>query len=237
VVADRTVQSQREALSYYLLGAYREPYTAKVQLDEMVKRQGWTSTAARIAQDPTQLGELLGRTGFFASARARTDRAMAERAAGAIAPSLERIAAAEARATQIYRDSVEAQRTADAIPIPKLSDRAETAVVALAAAPDEKARAALWRGITADKAIGAELRRFSDAVQQRFGEETVRSMLRSEGTLAEAASVPRERQPALAAVSRTVHILKQAERADAHEVVLERLAQRRELGLRRGLSR
>ena len=28
----------------------------------------------------------------------------------------------------------------------------------------------------------------------------------------------------LAAVSRTVHILKKAERADAHEVVIERLA-------------
>ena len=203
----------------------------------MVKRQGWTSTAARIAQDPTQLGELLGRTGLFASARARTERAMAEGAAGAIAPSLERIAAAEARAAQTYRDSVEAQRKADAIPIPKLSERAEAAVAALAAAPDEKARAALWRGVTADKAIGAELHRFSDAVQQRFGEETVRAMLRSEGTLAEAASVPREHQPALATVSRTVHILKQAERADTHEVVLERLAHRRELGLRRGISR
>jgi hypothetical protein len=127
---------------------------------------------------------------------------------------------------------VEAQRTADAIPIPKLSDRAEAAVVALAAAPDEKTRAALWRGITADKAIGVELRRFSDAVQQRFGEETVRAMLRSEGT----PSVPHQHQAALAAVSRTVHTLKDGEHASARQDQTERLAQRQVFGHRRGLK-
>jgi hypothetical protein len=55
VAADRTVRREREALSYYLLGAYRDPHAAKAQLDEMVKRQGWTSTATRVAPDPTQL--------------------------------------------------------------------------------------------------------------------------------------------------------------------------------------
>jgi hypothetical protein len=98
-------------------------------------------------------------------------------------------------------EELEAQRKADAVPIPKLSERAEAAVAALAVAPDDKARAALWRSATAVMALGPELRRFSDAVQQRLGEETV-----------------------LAAVSRTVHILKKAERADAHEIVIERLA-------------
>ena len=91
VAADRAVQQEREALPHYLRGAYRDPHAAKAQLDEMVKRQGWTSTAARIAQDPTQLGELRGRVGFFAGAKAKAERAMAERAAEAIAPSLERI--------------------------------------------------------------------------------------------------------------------------------------------------
>jgi hypothetical protein len=237
VVADRTVRHEREALSYYLLGAYRDPHAAKAQLDEMVNRQGWTSTAARIAQAPKQLGELRGRTGLFASARAKTERAMAERTAGAFALALERIAAAEARATQSYRTTVEARRKADAIPIPKLSERAEAAVATLAAATDDKARAALWRSVTADPALGPELQRFSDAVRQRFGDETVRAMLRSQGGLAEASSVARENQPALAAASRTVHILKQGEHADSHEVMLERLAHRRELGLWRGISR
>jgi len=36
-------------------------------------------------------------------------------------------------------------------------------------------------GITADKAIGAELRQFLDSVQRRFGDDTVLAMLRAEG--------------------------------------------------------
>jgi hypothetical protein len=109
---------------------------------------------------------------------------------------LERIGVAEALAALTYRDSVEAQRKADAIPIPKLSERAEAAVATLAAASGEKAQTALWRSVTADPALGPELKHFSDAVQRRFGAETVRAMLRSEGGLAEAPSVPREHRPA-----------------------------------------
>jgi hypothetical protein len=203
----------------------------------MVKRQGLTSTAARIAQDPTQLGELLGRTGLFAGARAKQERTMAEGMAEAIAPNLQRVAEAEARATQSYRNSVEAQHEADAIPIPTLSGRAEEAVATLAAARDDKTLAALWRGVTADPALGPELQRFSKAVLQRFGAETVRTMLRSPGGPAEAPSVAREHQPLLAGVSRAMHTLNQGERADSHEVMLERLAHRQELGRGWGISR
>jgi Ti-type conjugative transfer relaxase TraA len=235
--ADRDVRWRRETVVSNLIGAYRDPYTAKMQLDEMVKRQGLTSTAARIAQDPRQLGELLGRTGLFASARAKQERTMAEGMAGAIAPNLERVAEAEARATQSYRNSVEAQREADAIPIPKLSGRAEKAVATLAAATDDKTLAALWRRVTADPALGPELQRFSKAVLQRFGAETVRTMLRSPDGPAEAPSVAREHHPMLAGVSRTMHTLNQGERADSHEVMLERLAHRRELGRGWGISR
>jgi Ti-type conjugative transfer relaxase TraA len=237
VAADRTVRHEQQALSYYLHGAYHDPHAAKAQLDEMVKHQGWTSTAVRIAQDPTQLGDLLGRTGLFASARARTERAMAEGAAGAIAPGLERIAAAAARSALTYRDTVAAQRKADAIPIPRLSERAEAAVATLAAATDDKARAVLWRSVTADPALGPELQHFSDAVQRRFGAETVRAMLRSEGGLDEAPSVVRQHRAALAGVSRAVHTIKQGEHADISEVVRERLAHRQERGLWRGISR
>ena len=158
---------------------------------------------------------------------------MAEGMAGAIAPNLERVAEAEARATQSYRNSVEAQREADAIPIPKLSGRAEEAVATLAAARDDKTCAALWRRVTADPALGPELQRFSKAVLQRFGAETVRTMLRSPGGSAEAPSVAREHQPLLASVSRTMHTLNQGEFADSHE----RLAHRRELGRGWGISR
>jgi Ti-type conjugative transfer relaxase TraA len=227
VAADRAVQREREALPHYLAGAYRDPHAAKARLDEMVKRQGWTSTAARIARDPAQLGELRGNIGFFAGSRARADRAMAERAAGAVAPNLESIAAAEATAAQTYRESVEARHKADATPIPKLTARAEAAVAALAATTDGKTQAELWRGITADQTIGPELRQFSAAVQQRFGDDTVRAMLRDRGGPVEAASVPRAHQAAFAAVSRIVHMLRQGERADD----AQRLTQRQTLGL------
>ena len=50
--------------------------------------------------------------------------------------------------------------------------------------------------MTSDKTIGAEL--FSAAVQQRFGGDTVRAMLRSGGAQVEAASVPRQHQAAFA---------------------------------------
>jgi hypothetical protein len=235
MAADRTVQREREALPHYLRGAYRDPYAAKARLDEMVQRQGWTSTAARIAQDPTQLGELRGKVGFFAGSKAKAERAMAERAAGAVAPSLERIAAAEARAAQTYRASVQAQRQADATPIPKLSERTQAAVARLAAATDEKAQAALWRSMTSDEAIGAELPQFLAAVQQRFGSDIVRAMLRSRGAQVEAVSVPRQHQAAFATVSRIVQTLKEGEYANARQSEAARLAQRQTLGYRRGL--
>ena len=97
VAADRAVQREREALPHYLAGAYRDPRAARAMLDEMVRCQGRTSTAARIARDPAQLGDLRRNVGFFAGSRAKAERAMAERAAGAVAPSLERIGEAEAR--------------------------------------------------------------------------------------------------------------------------------------------
>jgi Ti-type conjugative transfer relaxase TraA len=236
VAADRAVQREREALPHYLAGAYRDPHAAKARLDEMAKRQGWASTAARIAPDATQLGELRGKVGLFVGAKGKAERAMAERAASAVAPSLERVAAAEARAAKDYRASVEAQRKADATSIPKLTARAQAAVAALAATADEKVQAELWRGITADQAIGLELRQFSAAVQQRFGDDTVRAMLRSRGGSVEAASVSRAHQVASATVSRTVHILKAGEHAGAREVDAARLAQRQTLGHRRGLK-
>jgi hypothetical protein len=237
VAKDRTVQQERAALTQYLRGAYRDPDAAKAQLDELVKSQGWTSTAARIAPDPTQLGALRGKTGFFAGRQAKEDRLAADRAAWAVAPALNRIATAENRAAETYRSDVDAQRQADAVGVPKLSRRAEKAIAALAAAPDDKARAAAWRGISEDQFVGGEVARFQEAVRQRFGDAAVRAMLRSYGGPIEAASVQPEHRATLRAVSRTVHILDEGEFAREKQVRAERLAQRQALGLRRGLGR
>jgi Ti-type conjugative transfer relaxase TraA len=237
VAKDPMVQQERAALGQYLRGAYRNPDAAKAQLDELVKSQGWTSTAARLAPDPTQLGPLRGKTGFFAGRQAKEDRLAADRAAWAIAPALNRIATVENRAAETYRSDVDAQRQADAVGVPKLGRRAEAAIAALAAAPDDKARAAAWRGISEDQVVGGEVARFRDAVRQRFGDDAVRAMLRSQGGPIDATSVQPQHRAALRAVSRTVHALNEGEFARRNEARAERLTQRQALGHRRGLAR
>jgi hypothetical protein len=73
-------------------------------------------------------------------------------------------------------------------------------------------------------------------VQQRFGDDTVRAMLRSGGTSVEVASVARHHRAALAAVSRTVHTLKERRVRHARLSEAVRLVQRQALGYRRGLK-
>ena len=217
VAADKAVQREREARWSYLQGAYRDPHAARAALDELVKSQGWTSAASRIEADPLQLGELRGKEGLFAGAKARAERVAAQRAAGAIGSSLERIGEAEARAERTYRTGVDAQRAADATGIPRLSTAAEAAIGVVAAAPDEKARAEAWWAVQADERVAGELRAFGAAVQQRFGEEGVRTMLRAGGQpgAVTAASVAPEQRPELDRVAELTIALKAGERASA----------------------
>jgi len=237
VAKDYAVQQERAALVQYLRGAYRDPDAAKAQLDELMKSQGLTSTAARLAQDPEQIGPLRGKLGFFAGARARAERATAERVAKAVVSALDHIARAETKAAQAYRGSVEAQRQADAVVIPKLSGRAEAVVTKLTQARDDTVRAAVWRGLTADAGVAQEVAGFREAVRQRFGDDAVRTMMRSYGGSIEAPSVRPEHRAALGVVSRTVHVLSAGEFARESQVRAERLAQRQALGRGLGLGR
>ena len=233
--ADKAVQREREARWSYLQGAYRDPHAARATLNELVKRQGWTSAAARVAADPFQLGELRGKEGLFAGAKARSERVAAQRAAGAIGPSLERIGAAEARAERSYRTGVEAQRTSDTTGIPRLSAAAEATVSTMAVAADEKVRAEAWRTVQADKQVAGELRAFGTAVEQRLGEEGVRAMLRAGGRAGAvmAVSVTPEQRPALDRVAELTAALKAGERAGAS--LAQREAESEHQGQRRGM--
>ena len=234
VAADGAAQREREARWSYLQGAYRDPHAARAALDELVKRQGWTSAAARVAREPDQLGELRGKVGLFAGAKARAEREAAQRAAGAIGPSLERIGAAEARAERGYCTSVETQQAADATGIPRLSSAAEAAIGALAMAKDDLARSEAWRAVQGDKQVAGELRAFGAAVEQRFGEEGVRAMLRAGGRpgVVTAASVTSEQRPELDRVAGLTAALKARERAGA--VAAQREAESERQGQRRG---
>jgi len=235
VAADKAVQREREARWSYLQGAYKDPHGARAALDELVKREGWTSAAARLSREPEQLGELRGKVGWFASGAAKQERANAERAAGALPGSLTRIGTAEGWAERAYRGSVDAQRAADAAGIPRLSPAAEVALGAVAAAGDEQVRGVAWRAAQADKPVAAELERFGAAVERRFGAEGVRQMLRAEGRAGAvtSASVAPEQRPALDQVAQFTATLKQGERAGAS--LAQREAESEHQGQRRGM--
>jgi len=223
-----------DAWPSYLQGAYRDPHAARAAVDELVKGQGWTSAAARVAADPLQFGELRGKEGLFAG-KARVEREAAKRAAGAIGPSLERIGEAEARAERTYRTGVDTQRAADATGIPRLSTAAEAAIGAVVAATDEKVRAEAWRAMQADARVASELRAFGSAVEQRFGEEGVRAMLRAGGRpgVVTSASVAPEQRPALDRVAELTVRLKAGEQAGAS--LAQREAESARQGQRRGI--
>src|SRR5271166_4916697 len=215
VLVDGSVQREREALIDYLRGAYRGPISASGRLDELIMREGFTSAAARLAREPEQLGELRGKLGIFAGA-ARQEREGALRAAGAMPDSLARIGRAVGAAERTYRESVQAQLAADAVGIPRLSARAEAAIGAVTAANDDASRRAAWNAAQADPDIRAELIAFRAAVEQRFGAEQVRAMLRAEGR-AGAVHLPgmAHEQTAVDQVAQVIAGLRQGERTAA----------------------
>ncbi len=233
VAANGSLQREREARWSYLQGAYRDPYAARAALDELVKREGWTSAAARLAREPEQLGELRGKVGWLASAAAKQEKAGAECAVVALSGSLERIGEAESWVERAYRAGVEGQRAADATGIPRLSVAAEAAIGALRAAPDEKVRGEAWRTVQKDERVAAELGAFRAAVAQRFGDEGVRQMLRTGGRSGgvNTSSVAPEQLAKVDRVSELTVTLKQGERAGIsltqHQAESERQVQRR----------
>ena len=235
VAADKAVQRERDARWSYLQRTYRDPHAARAALDELVKRQGWTSAAARVAREPEQFGELRGKEGFFAGAKARTERETAQRVAGAIGSSLERIGAAEIHAERNYRTGVGEQHAADATGIPRLSAAAEAAIGAVATAKDDQTRGEAWRAAQRDKQVAGELQVFGAAVKQRLGEDGVRAMLRAEGrpSVVTAVSVAPEQRSALDRVAGLTATLKAGERAGA--AAAQREAQSERQGQRRGL--
>jgi len=176
-----------------------------------------------------------GKVGWLASSAAKQERANAERAAGALPGSLTRIGTAEGWAERAYRGSVDAQRSADAAGIPRLSPMAEAALGAVAAAGSEQVRGAAWRAVQADKPVAAELERFGAAVEQRFGVEGVRQIMRAEGRagVVTSASVAPEQRSALDRVAQLAATLKQGERAGAG--LAQREAERERQGQHRGM--
>lgn len=233
VASDPRVGREREALGHYLAGTYRDPAAAGRQLEVLVDRQGWTSAAARIAAEPGALGELRGGTGLFAGRAARAERQDALRSGPAIAGAMGRVAEAEGRAADWYREAVEAQLRADATGVPRLSARAEAAVAAVAEAKDDAGRVAAWTAVQADPAVAGELRGFGQAARVRLGEEGLRAALRGEHRLTDGAAapatVPREHAAALDRMATTMKAVRAGEGAGARLATAQRQGQKRGL--------
>jgi Ti-type conjugative transfer relaxase TraA len=234
VANDKAVRRERQALSTWLQTAYRDPKEAVARIDALVARDGFASAARRIERDPAQLGDYAGKTGLFAGAAAKEERANALRVAEAIGPGLARLGEAEASTARDYRAGVEKQLQADATGIPKLSERAQVAIDAASAAKTDKERAEAWKATTSDKAVAGELKAFAAAMEKRFGEDGVRAMIRSEQAGAKAfeggASVPPAERQAAAEAGRATSIIKSGERALASSNASERLSQQSKLG-------
>ena len=228
------VQRERADRSIYIQTAYRNPKAATERLDAIIANDGATSAARRVASDPTQLGELRGREGLFAGAKAREERETAMAAAAAIGPNVSRTAEAEGRAAQAYRGEVEKQMTADATAVPDLSDRAKAALGSVAAAKDDKGRAEAWSKIEADKDIQREVEAFTKAVETRFGEDGARAMLRAEaaGTAHGHGSVSKAQQSALDVTAKLYTTARAGERELSRQAETERLSERQTQGER-----
>jgi len=234
VANDKAVQRERQALSTWLQTAYRDPKEAVARIDALVARDGFASAARRIERDRTQLGDYAGKTGLFAGAAAKEERANALRVAEAIGPGLARLGEAEASTARDYRAGVEKQLQADATGVPRPSERAQAAVDAASAAKTDKERAEVWKAATSDKAVAGELKAFAAAMEKRFGENGVRAMVRAEQVGAKAfeggASVAPAQRQAIAEAGRATSIIKSGERALASSNVSERLSQQSKLG-------
>jgi Ti-type conjugative transfer relaxase TraA len=236
VADDRAVQREREALENYLQGSYRDPKEARSRLDALVERDGYTSAAQRLSADPGQLGELRGRVGLFAGSKARQERAQAELVAEAIGPAMSRVGEVEAKVAQGYRAGVEAQLSADATGVPKLSARAQTALGAVAVAKDDAGRAEAWKEAQSDEQVSRELSAFATSVEKRFGGDGVRAMLRAQQPGAKpyegGPSVSAEDEGALVEVGRAISTLRAGEGASASQAQAEGLVQRASRGTR-----
>ncbi|MER9420683.1 AAA family ATPase [Mesorhizobium sp. M0306] len=228
VSRDADVQRERDARSIYLETAYRDPKAATQRLDDIIARDGPTSAARRLSADTSLVGELRGREGFFAGARAREERTEAQQAAAAIGPNIVRTAEYENRAAQAYRSDVEKRMRADAVEVRDVSDRAKAALGKIAMAKDDRERAETFKMVSADQVVSREIATFRKSIEARFGEDGAREIARAtaSGKSFEHPSVPKSDQVRLGEAAALYSAARSGEVASRQEAETERLAAR-----------
>ncbi|RWK58564.1 AAA family ATPase [Mesorhizobium sp.] len=228
VSRDADIQRERDARSIYLETAYRDPKSAARRLDDIIARDGPTSAAQRISADAGLLGELRGREGFFAGAKAREEREAAHRTTAAIGPNIVRTAEFENRAEQSYRAEVEKQMKADAVEVRDVSDRAKAALGKIAAAKDDRERAEAFKVVSADQEVSREIATFRKSIEARFGEEGGLNIARAAASAKpyEHPSVPKSEQGRLNEAAALYSAARSGEVASRQHAETERLAAR-----------
>jgi len=254
------VQKARGELGVWMRQAYRDPNAAWERLAALEAAEGGpkgTERALRRHDGGAELlGELRGKTGWFASAASKAERDAAVRCGGAVGGGLVRLREVEERAERSYVADVETQRARDAVEVPGLSPAAWAAVRAVEQAGDAAEREAkakpgyspVWGTLTARQspavaeawaqeaegkpAVAAELRAVTEAAGQRLGEDGVRDLVRSRG--ARAAQGGPEAREGLAGVGRALAASGEGQRAHAAQQERTREAERERMGLRQG---
>jgi len=256
VARDRQAQERRRELGVWVRQAYRDPNAAWERLAALEAAEGGPLGAERTLGHggPELLGELRGKTGWFAGAASKTERDAAVRCGGAVGGGLLRLREAEERAGQGYVRDVDAQRARDGVEVPGLSPAAWAAVRAVEQAGDVAEREAkakpgyspVWGSLTARQsptvaeawaqevesrpAVAAELRAVMDAAGKRLGEDGVRDLVRG----ARAAGGGPEAREGLAGIGRALAVSGEGQRAHASVQEQAREAERERLGLRQG---
>jgi len=256
VARDRQVQERRRELGVWVRQAYRDPNAAWERLAALEAAEGGPKGTERtLAHGGAELlGELWGKTGWFASAASKAERDAAVRCGGAVGGGLLRLREAEERAGQGYVRGVDAQRARDGVEVPGLSLAAWAAVRAVEQAGDAAEREAkakpgyspVWGPLTARQspavaeawaqevagrpAVAAELRAVMEAAGQRLGEDGVRDLVRG----ARGAQGGPEAREGLAGIGRALAAVGEGQRAHAAQQERAREAERERLGLRQG---
>ncbi|MFZ4411216.1 MAG: hypothetical protein ACOYOH_28005, partial [Paracraurococcus sp.] len=221
---DRQVEEEQRRLRLWLENAYRDPDAAWRRLEALEQAESGPRGAARALRQggAALLGELRGKTGWFAAKVSQAEREQAERCAGSIGPGLVRLREVQEHAAGRYLGEVEAQRARDAVAIPGLSPAAWAAVRAVEAAgtPEQRRAAAqdphgdaafdrsiaageAWaRAVVARPAVAAEFQAFVAAAMHRLGEDKVRAFRRKAGR--EAAQVADRPGQGLAGIGRVL---------------------------------
>jgi hypothetical protein len=155
-------------------------------------------------------------------------------AAAAIGPNIVRTAEFESRTANAYRLEIEKQMKADATPIPDVSEKTREALGAVAAAKNDAKGAEAFKAQSFDPEIARELNTFSKAVEDRFGEEGARAIMRADATgkTFEHASVSKDRHAELAIVTKLYATARAGQRQVTQAVEAERIAARQTEGAR-----